>query len=73
MNQEEKDKLTALLQGALSPMGDGALRDDLWPRMRRRLDRRPTRVAWFDLALAALATAGFIAFPVVIPWVMFQF
>ena len=73
MNQEEKDKLTALLQVALPPMGDRALRDDLWPRMRRRLDQRPTRVAWFDVALAALAAAGFIAFPVVIPWVMFQF
>ena len=54
-------------------MGDRALPRDLWPRMRRRLDRRPVQVAWFDLALAALAAAGFIAFPVVIPWVMFQF
>jgi hypothetical protein len=73
MNQDEKDKLSALLQGALPPMGDRELRVDLWPRMRRRLDQRPTQIAWFDLALAALAAAGFIAFPVVIPWVMFQF
>ena len=73
MNQEEKDKLAALLQGALPPMGDRELSVDLWPRMRRRLDQRPRRIAWFDLALAVLAAAGFIAFPVVIPWVMFQF
>ena len=73
MNQEEKEKLTALLQGAFPPVGDRALSVDLWPRMRRRLEQRPVRIAWFDLALAALAAAGFIAFPVVIPWVMFQF
>jgi hypothetical protein len=53
-------------------MGDGAWRGDLWPRMRRRLDHRPVQVAWFDLALAGLAAAGFIAFPAVIPWVLFQ-
>jgi hypothetical protein len=64
MNQQEKEKLTALLQGALP--------GDLWPKMPRRLDRRPERLAWFDLALAGLAAAGFIAFPAVIPWVLFQ-
>ena len=72
MNQQEKEKLTALLQGALPPMGDRALRGDLWPKMLRRLDRPPVRFAWFDLALAGLAAAGFIAFPAVIPWVLFQ-
>jgi hypothetical protein len=72
MNQQEKEKLSALLQSALPPMGDRALRGDLWPRMLRRLDRRPVQVAWFDLALAGLAAAGFIAFPAVIPWVLFQ-
>jgi hypothetical protein len=40
--------------------------------MRRRSNNSPVQVAWFDLALAALAAAGFIAFPVVIPWVMFS-
>ena len=72
MNQQEKEKLTALLQSALPPMGDSALRGDLWPRMLRRLDRRPVGIAWFDLALAGLAAAGFIAFLAVIPWVLFQ-
>jgi hypothetical protein len=72
MNDREKEKLTALLQSAVPPMGDCAWRGDLWPRMRRRLDHRPVQVAWFDLALAGLAAAGFIAFPAVIPWVLFQ-
>ena len=72
MNQQEKEKLTALLQGALPPIGNRALRSDLWPRMQRRLDHRPVRIAWFDFALAGLAAAGFIAFPAVIPWVLFQ-
>jgi hypothetical protein len=72
VNQQEKEKLTVLLQGALPPIGDRALRGDLWPNMLRRLDRRPVGFAWFDLALAGLAAAGFIAFPAVIPWVLFQ-
>ena len=72
MNDQEKEKWTALLQSALPPMGDRELRGDLWPRMRRRLDRPPVRIAWFDLALAGLAAAGFVAFPAVIPWVLFQ-
>jgi hypothetical protein len=72
MTDHEKEKLTALLRGALPPMRDSALRSDLWPRMLRRLDRQPVQVAWFDLALAGLAAAGFMAFPAVIPWVLFQ-
>jgi len=73
MNDREKEKLTALLQSAVPPMRDRALRGDLWPRMQRRLDHRPVQAAWFDFALAGLAAAGFIAFPAVIPWVLFQF
>ncbi|MCX6629351.1 MAG: hypothetical protein NTW28_17175 [Candidatus Solibacter sp.] len=72
MNQEEKEKLTALLRSAFPPVGDHGLRGDLWPRMQGRLNHRPTRMAWFDFALAGVAAAGFIAFPAVIPWVLFQ-
>ena len=73
MNDHDKEKLTALLKSALPPMRDRALPGDLWPKMLRRLDRRPVRFAWFDFALAGMATAGFIAFPSVIPWILFQF
>ena len=70
--QDDREKLISLLRGAVPPMGDHALPGDLWPKMLRRLDRRPVRMGWFDLALAGLAAAGFIAFPAVIPWVLFQ-
>ena len=73
MNEQEKEQLAALLRSALPPVGDRALHNDLWPRMLRRLDRRPVRIAWFDFALAGLAAVGFIVFPAVIPWVLFQF
>ena len=72
MNDREKEKLPALLQGALPPMGGRALPGDLWPKMLRRLDREPVRFGWFDFALAGMAAAGFVAFPAVIPWVLFQ-
>ena len=73
MNQQDKEKFTALLQSALPPVGGSTPPRDLWPAMRSRLHRPPARLAWFDLALAAFAAAGFIAFPAVIPWVLFQF
>ena len=73
MNDREKENLTAHLQSAVPPIRDRALRGDLWPRMRRRIDHRPVQAAWFDFVLAGLAAAGFIAFPAVIPWVLFQF
>jgi hypothetical protein len=73
MNDHDREKLAALLKSALPPMRDRALPGDLWPKMLRRLDRRPVRFAWFDFALAGMAAAGFIAFPSMIPWILFQF
>ena len=73
MNHQDNEKLAALLRSALPPVGATPPSGDLWPRMLRRLDRRPVQFAWFDLALAGLAAAGFIAFPAAIPWILFQF
>jgi hypothetical protein len=45
MNDREKEKLTALLQSAVPPMRNSALRGDLWPRMRRRIEH-PYYLVW---------------------------
>lgn len=51
------------LRKAMPPLGDTEPRQDLWPRMLRRLDRAPRRVPWLDWALAVLLLASFFVFP----------
>ena len=62
---------------------------DLWPHLRARIEshqqadriansgrapsRIPTRVHWFDWALAALATAALVFFPAIIPALLYHF
>lgn len=36
---------------------------DLWPDVLRKLDLRPVRVPWYDLALVGVSTVMFLAFP----------
>lgn len=72
MNEPELERLRSLLREALPPMGEREPREDLWPRMLKRLDRRSISVSWFDFALGSLAAATLFAFPEVIPWVLLQ-
>ena len=78
MNEPNEKELRDLLKRAVAPVKDTGLRRDLWPEMRKRLDREqreakaearfaPARVPWFDWALAALAGAILLLFPGVIP------
>ena len=72
MNESERHAIQSLLRDALPPAGSRELGRDLWPQMQRRLEHRPPRFAWLDLAFAALAVAGLFAVPEVIPWVLIQ-
>ncbi len=38
----------------MPPLGAPELERDLWPQMLRKLDERPTQVAWLDWALVAV-------------------
>ena len=51
----------ALLQSF--PPVNTELHRDLWPAVLRRLDARPLRVPWYDLALIGLSTSVFLFFP----------
>ena len=66
MSTEPNEKLRNLLRAAMPPPDAPELGRDLWPAMLRRLDQRPSRAAWLDWALAALASASLFAFPDVI-------
>ena len=63
MSQHEEKRLKELLQSARPPVTDLELRDDLWPRMLRELDRRHFRVPGLDWALFALLVLCVFLFP----------
>lgn len=66
MNEHEVEKFRELLRGAVEPTADTELKQDLWPRMLRKLDQRTIRASWFDWALIALLPVWFFLFPEVI-------
>jgi hypothetical protein len=73
MSNKENDKeIKEVLQQALPPLKDSELRRDLWPQMLRKLDEQPSRVPWFDWALAAILGAALFLFPGAIPALLYH-
>jgi hypothetical protein len=72
MNERNDEKLRELLRSAVAPVADTELRQDLWPRMLRKLDESTTRVSWLDWALLAFLTVLFFLFPEVIPALLYH-
>ena len=72
MKQEEFTGLREKLRASTAPMQQQELQHDLWPAMLRRLQERPTRVPWFDWALATAAAAALLFFPEVIPALLYH-
>lgn len=62
MTDHDQDEIRESLKQSL-PAVDTALRRDLWPLVLQKLDARPTRVPWYDLALIALTASVVLAFP----------
>jgi hypothetical protein len=71
-NKENDKEMEALLKGLISPVKDTELRRDLWPQMLRKLDEQPSRVPWFDWALAAILCAVLLLFPGTIPALLYH-
>jgi hypothetical protein len=73
MSNKENDKeIKEVLQQALAPLKDSELRRDLWPQMLRKLDEQPSRVPWFDWALAGILGAALFLFPGAIPALLYH-
>ena len=66
MNEQNVEKLRELLRSAVGPITDTELKQDLWPRVLRKLDERTIRASWLDWALIALLPVWFFLFPEVI-------
>jgi hypothetical protein len=73
MSNKENDKeIKEVLQQALAPLKNSELRRDLWPQMLRKLDEQPSRVPWFDWALAGILGAALFLFPGAIPALLYH-
>jgi len=68
---EQDEALKQLLQRAAPAATDRELKRDLWPEMRRRLERPPVRIPWGDWALAAALLLCLLLFPQTIPAVLY--
>ena len=69
---EHDEALKELLQRAAPGPTDRELKRDLWPEMRRRLERRP-QIPWGDWVLAATLLLCLLLFPETIPAVLYLF
>ena len=72
MNEMYDAKIEEMLKSAMAPVKDAELKRDLWPHMLRRLDERPARVSWLDLALIAALAILCAIFPGVIPALLYN-
>ena len=72
MNENNDAKLRNLLRAAFRPPANAELGRDLWPRMLRQLDQACAHRSWLDWILAALAGAWIVAFPQVIPSLLYH-
>jgi len=60
---ERDGALQELVKRAAGGPADRELKRDLWPEMRRRLERPPIRIPWWDWALAAALLLCLFLFP----------
>jgi hypothetical protein len=71
--KQPDEKFCELLRSAVGPASGAELSRDLWPDMRRRLEKPPQTVPWWDWALAALMLLCAALFPAAIPALLYQF
>ncbi len=70
--QEPDEPTKELLKRAAGGPANRELKRDLWPDMRRLLERPQVRVPWWDWVLAAALLASLFLFPETIPIVLCQ-
>jgi len=72
LNNQEREEYRDLLQRAFPRPGQPPPETDLWPRMLSRLSAAERRLWWLDWVLAATALLWAVAFPQVIPGLLYQ-
>jgi len=69
---DREEKLRELLGKAFQPPANAGPSGDLWPQMLRKLDEGEGWRPWLDWVLAAVALAWIVAFPEVIPSLLYH-
>jgi hypothetical protein len=59
----DDERLRQAVRNALAPADPAGPSRDLWPELRRRIERRPAPVSRLDWALLAALLAFFVIFP----------
>jgi hypothetical protein len=67
-----QDPLARLLKQAWPPLDPPGTRRDLWPELRRRLGERHVKVSGWDLLLVAALVTLLLAFPQVLPGLLYH-
>jgi hypothetical protein len=75
-NEKDTKEISALLRQAFPAMQNTDLERDLWQDMLHRLRTapaaQPTRIPWFDWALAAILGVILLLFPGTIPALLYH-
>ena len=74
MNDEERqvEFLRGRLQQAMPPVDALGPATDLWPRMLRRMEVPAASFGWFEGALVAMIVISLLAFPRLIPMMLYH-
>jgi hypothetical protein len=74
MNPNDDERLHVLLKQSLPPVDNLEPRRDLWPDMLKRIEtgQRTVRFDWLDWILAGLVAASVLAFPALIPGLLYH-
>lgn len=72
MNEMNDERFREMIKRAMRSPADTDLKHDLWPRMLRRLDERPSHALWLDVALLALLAIWCAVFPGAIPGLLYN-
>jgi len=62
MAEQDDRQIREALRESFPPV-NAELRRDLWPAVLRKLDARPIRMPWYDLALTGLSASVLVFFP----------
>ncbi len=75
MSELSDQRMPALLRSSLPPIGEAELPRDLWPEMLRRIESASAQGFAFsvlDWVIAALVLAYIVAFPRLIPGLLYH-
>lgn len=72
MNHFDDKQFCKFVRDAIAPMSEHELKQDLWPKMRLKLDDPGIRARWFDFVLVAIVVILCVSMPETIAGLLFN-